>query len=67
MTREVMKKAFEPFFMADKSRSRKAGGAGLGLALCKRIAELHSAKIEIDSRQNVGTTVFITVPGEECL
>ena len=67
MTPEVMKKAFEPFFMADKSRSRKAGGAGLGLALCKRIAELHSAKVEIDSRPNEGTTVFITIPGEECL
>lgn len=67
MTPEVMKKAFEPFFMADKSRSRKAGGAGLGLALCQKIANLHSAKIEIDSHPNEGTTVFITIPGEECL
>ncbi|MBR6069358.1 MAG: HAMP domain-containing histidine kinase [Ruminococcus sp.] len=67
MTPEVMKKAFEPFFMADKSRSRKAGGAGLGLALCQKIASLHSAKIEIDSHPNEGTTVFITIPREECL
>lgn len=67
MTPEVVKKAFEPFYMADKSRSRKAGGAGLGLALCRRIAELHSAKIEIASRPNEGTTIFITIPVEECL
>ena len=67
MTPEVVKKAFEPFFMADKSRSRKAGGAGLGLALCQKIANLHSAKVEIDSHPNEGTTVFITIPGEECL
>ena len=67
MTPEVVQKAFEPFFMADKSRSRKAGGAGLGLALCRKIANLHSAKLEISSQPNEGTTVFITVPGEECL
>ncbi len=67
MTPEVVKKAFEPFFMADKSRSRKAGGAGLGLALCRKIANLHSAKLEISSVPNEGTTVFITIPGEECL
>ena len=66
MTPEVVKKAFEPFFMADKSRSRKAGGAGLGLALCQKIANLHSAKVEIDSQPNKGTTVFISIPGEEC-
>lgn len=67
MSREDMQKVFEPFYMVDKSRSRKAGGAGLGLALCAEIAKLHNAILEIDSKLNEGTTVFITISGGECL
>lgn len=65
MNHEDVKKVFEPFYMVDKSRSRKAGGAGLGLALCARIAELHNAVLEIDSNPGEGTTVFITIDGGE--
>ncbi len=36
--------------MVDKSRSRKAGGVGLGLALCSRIAEIHGWSLRIESR-----------------
>lgn len=35
--KEDVKKVMEPFYMVDKSRTRKSGGAGLGLALCKRL------------------------------
>lgn len=57
-------KITEPFYMIDKARSRKAGGAGLGLALCKRIAEIHHADFEIYSKLGKGTTVKISVKGE---
>ena len=47
--------------MVDKARSRKAGGAGLGLALCKRIAEIHNADFQISSTLGTGTTITITL------
>lgn len=49
----------EAFYMVDKARSRKAGGCGLGLAICGKIAELHGAKIEIKSKAGEGTEVAI--------
>ena len=52
----------EAFYMVDKSRSRAAGGSGIGLALCARIANAHGAKLEITSTEHVGTTVTIAVP-----
>lgn len=67
MSKSDMQRVFEPFYMVDKSRSRKAGGAGLGLALCAEIAKLHNTILEIDSRLGEGTTIFITISGEECL
>lgn len=47
------------FYMVDKSRSRKEGGAGLGLAICGQIAKLHHARLEIRSREGEGTVVRI--------
>ena len=41
MSENDISKVFEPFYRADKSRSRAYGGAGLGLALCKTICDLH--------------------------
>ena len=49
----------EAFYMVDKARSRKAGGCGLGLAICGKIAELHGAEIEIKSGKGAGTEVSI--------
>ena len=49
----------EAFYMVDKARSRKAGGCGLGLALCGKIAELHGAELEITSREGEGTEVSV--------
>jgi signal transduction histidine kinase len=54
----------EPFYRADKSRSRSQGGAGLGLALCKAIAGLHGARLEIESEEGVGTKVRAVFPPE---
>lgn len=49
----------EAFYMIDKSRSRSAGSVGLGLTLCKKIAELHGASLGIESEEGVGTTVSL--------
>lgn len=50
-------KAMEPFYMADKSRARSHGGAGLGLSIVKRILELHDTTLTIASKEKEGTTV----------
>ena len=49
----------EAFYMVDKSRSRKAGGVGLGLALCCQIAEIHGWQLRIESKEGEGTKVSI--------
>ena len=59
MKKEELSKITEPFYMIDKSRSRAQNGAGLGLALCQRIAELHNTALEYDSEVGKGTTVRI--------
>jgi two-component system phosphate regulon sensor histidine kinase PhoR len=47
----------EPFYMVDKSRSRAAGGAGLGLSLVAQIMQLHGGRVGIESKEGAGTTV----------
>lgn len=39
---EELGKITDAFYMVDKSRSRKEGGSGLGLALCVKVAEIHA-------------------------
>lgn len=56
---KAMGRIFEPFYMADKSRSKKAGGSGLGLALVKRIADAHDAELTVNSGVGKGTTVRV--------
>lgn len=51
----------KPFYRVDKSRSRKTGGAGLGLSICKSIADLHNADFIIESEEGSGTTVKIVL------
>lgn len=63
--REELSRITEAFYMVDKSRSRKEGGAGLGLTLCSRIVRLHRAKWQIQSKQGEGTAIYITFPREE--
>ncbi len=56
--KEHIKRVTEDFYMVDKSRSRKNGGTGIGLSLCKKILEFHNSKINIESEENLGTRVF---------
>lgn len=54
---EAIHRITEPFYMVDKSRSRAEGGAGLGLALSQRIAQLHGTLLHYESVVGKGTVV----------
>lgn len=62
---EEIPKITEAFYMVDKSRSKKAGGIGLGLALCKQIAALHHGHLEIESWLDDGTSISVVFDGLE--
>lgn len=53
---------FDRFYRADKGRSRAVGGTGLGLSIVAAIAELHHARVHLDSSPGHGTMVEITFP-----
>jgi two-component system OmpR family sensor kinase len=57
---------FDRFWRADSARTRTSErpGVGLGLAICKWIAEAHGGEIEVHSRQGRGTTFTVTLPAE---
>ena len=59
---EDLERVREAFYMVDKSRSRRAGGAGLGLTLCNKIVELHGGTLEIRSKVGKGTAVIVRLP-----
>lgn len=52
----------EAFYMVDKSRSRKEGGAGIGMALCNKIISLHGGSLQITSKLGEGTVMVVTFP-----
>lgn len=51
----------EPFYRVDKSRSRKLGGSGLGLSICREIVELHGGEMTINSIEGKETIVTISL------
>lgn len=59
MTQEELSRITEAFYMADKSRSRKEGGAGLGLALCQKILDLHQGSWQFESEPGHGTRITV--------
>lgn len=59
---EALPHVFERFFRADISRSRKSGGAGLGLATCKAIVDRYNGSILIEPISQGGTRVLISLP-----
>lgn len=64
MEKEDIRKITEAFYMIDKSRARKEGGAGIGMALCKKIINIHHAKWSIKSQPGKGTVVSVSLKKE---
>jgi signal transduction histidine kinase len=59
IAKEHQDKVFEPFYMADKARTRSSHGAGLGLSICQGIASIHQATMKISSNEEQGTKVEV--------
>lgn len=60
-------KIFNEFEQADTTFSRKYGGAGLGLALTKKLVELHGGHITVESRLGEGSTFTVSIPLISCV
>jgi two-component system, OmpR family, sensor kinase len=58
-----MEQLFTPFFRSDRSRARRTGGVGLGLALARRIVVAHGGSLSLESQPGQGTTARVQLPG----
>ncbi|QOX77784.1 PAS domain-containing protein [Trichlorobacter lovleyi] len=62
MSQEVMEKIFSPFEQADTSTTRRFGGTGLGLTICRKLADLMGGAITVESRLGEGSTFCLEIP-----
>jgi len=62
IAKEHLARIFDRFYRIDKGRSREQGGTGLGLAILKHIAQIHDARISVNSKLNEGSTFKIHFP-----
>ena len=67
MTPDQIERAFEPFSQFAVDPRRTANGTGLGLALSRRIMELHGGTLSLESRRNEGTIVRAVFPAERLI
>lgn len=65
ISEENQKKIFDEFFMVDKSRTRAAGGAGLGMSLVSIILKRHDADLDLSSKPGEGTRITVKLKIEE--
>ena len=59
---EHLPRLFERFYRGDTSRARRSGGAGLGLASVKEIAEAHGGTVKVESEVGKGSIFIVTLP-----
>jgi len=62
IAKEDQEKIFDRFFRVDKARSREEGGSGLGLSICKWIAEAHGGDIQVESEIGKGSSFIVKLP-----
>lgn len=62
ISKEKQKYIFDRFYRVDTSRSKRTGGAGLGLSIVKSILVLHKGEIRVSSRLNQGSTFIVSLP-----
>ncbi len=53
---------FDHFYRADKSRNRRSGGTGIGLAIVKQLVETHGGSVLVDSRPGEGSCFKVLLP-----
>jgi signal transduction histidine kinase/DNA-binding response OmpR family regulator len=64
ISKENQKKLFQPFSQADSSTTRKYGGTGLGLVICRKLAELMGGSITLESEEGIGSCFTLKFPAE---
>jgi signal transduction histidine kinase len=59
---DKQKVIFDKFKRVDMSETRKRGGLGLGLAICKELIQMHKGEIGLKSQEGVGSEFYFTIP-----
>jgi signal transduction histidine kinase len=56
---------FERFYRADPARGRAGSGSGLGLSICREVAEAHGGRVWVESEEGEGSSFSLALPAED--
>ncbi|MCG8483639.1 MAG: ATP-binding protein, partial [Clostridia bacterium] len=62
ISQKDVKRIFDRFYKVEEARNKDTGGSGLGLALVKKIVDMHNGKIDVSSELGKGTKIRICIP-----